>query len=95
MNKRKRTGTSPNSICPLTISQTKRKTADKLAAAVPPSLPSGLAAPALRALAGAGYTNLDKLSKVKEADVLKLHGMGPNAMKILRQALKRSGRSFK
>ena len=36
-----------------------------------------LAAPARRALQGAGYTRLEDLTKVTESDVMKLHGMGP------------------
>jgi hypothetical protein len=39
-----------------------------------------LAAPARRALEGAGYTRLEDLTKVTESDVMKLHGMGANAM---------------
>jgi hypothetical protein len=35
-----------------------------------------LAAPARRALPGAGYTRLEDLTKVTESDVMKLHGMG-------------------
>ena len=54
-----------------------------------------LAAPARRALVGAGYTRLEHLTKVKESDVMKLHGMGPNAMRVLRNALKERGLSFR
>jgi hypothetical protein len=54
-----------------------------------------LAAPARRALEGAGYTSLDRLAQAKESDVAKLHGMGPNAMKALRNALKERGLSFR
>jgi hypothetical protein len=46
-----------------------------------------LAAPARRALQGAGYTRLEDLTKVTESDVMRLHGMGPNAMQVLRNAL--------
>jgi predicted Fe-Mo cluster-binding NifX family protein len=53
-----------------------------------------LAAPARRALVGAGYTHLEQLSQVSESDVLALHGMGPNAMTVLRDALKEHGLSF-
>ena len=56
--------------------------------------PAGLSQPALRALSAAGYTRLDQLTKVKEADLLKLHGMGPKAMGLLRSALKADGQSF-
>lgn len=40
-----------------------------------------LAAPARRALAGAGITRLDQLAKLSEADLRALHGMGPSAIK--------------
>ena len=46
----------------------------------PNDLPEGLAAPARRALASAGYTRLDQLANASEAEVRALHGMGPNAM---------------
>jgi len=54
-----------------------------------------LAAPARRALLGAGYTRLEHLTRVKESDVMKLHGMGPNAMRALRNALQERGLSFR
>jgi hypothetical protein len=38
------------------------------------------AAPARRALEGANLTTLAKLSKKSEAQLLALHGMGPNAI---------------
>jgi len=53
-----------------------------------------LAAPARRALLGAGYTRLERLTTVKESEVMKLHGMGPNAMDVLRHALTERGLSF-
>jgi predicted flap endonuclease-1-like 5' DNA nuclease len=57
-------------------------------------LPS-LAAPAQRALAGAGIKSLQQLTKWTEADLKNLHGMGPNAIGKLRQALTEQGLSFK
>jgi hypothetical protein len=54
-----------------------------------------LAAPARRALAGAGYTSLEDLARAKESDVKALHGMGPNAMATLRKALQEHGLSFR
>jgi hypothetical protein len=54
-----------------------------------------LAAPARRALAGAGYTHLEQLAEVTESDLLELHGMGPNAIAVLRHALKEHGLSFR
>jgi hypothetical protein len=57
-------------------------------------LPTGLAAPARRALAGAGYTRLAQLSKITEAELIQLHGIGPNALKTLRRALADRGLAF-
>jgi len=50
-------------------------------------LPAGLPAPARRALEGAGYTTLDALVAVRESDLLLLHGMGPKAVGLLREAM--------
>jgi predicted flap endonuclease-1-like 5' DNA nuclease len=46
-----------------------------------------LSAPAQRALAAAGITCLEDLSQWREADVARLHGIGPNALKRLMEAL--------
>lgn len=50
--------------------------------------------PAARALANAGYRSLEDLTRVTEADVLRLHGMGPKAVRILREAMTEKGLSF-
>lgn len=57
-------------------------------------LPPKLSKPAQRALANAGYTRLDQLTAVREADLAKLHGMGPKALRQLREALAERGASF-
>ena len=57
--------------------------------------PAGLSAPAQRALAGAGYTRIEQLADVTEADILKLHGIGPTAIPLLREALAAKGLAFK
>ncbi len=62
--------------------------------AAPSSDLAKLAAPAMRALKAAGLTTLDKLAQTSEADLLALHGMGPNAMARVRSALKAKGLSF-
>jgi hypothetical protein len=54
-----------------------------------------LAAAARPALVGAGYTRLEHLTTVEESEVMRLHGMGPNAMEALRNALKERGLSFR
>ncbi|MAU00452.1 MAG: DNA-binding protein [Anaerolineaceae bacterium] len=58
------------------------------------NLPTGLAKPAQRALAGAGYSRLEQLTRVNEQELLALHGMGPKAMRLLREALAEKGWSF-
>jgi len=55
------------------------------------NLPPGLSRPAQRALAAAGYTTLDRLAEVSEADLSQLHGVGPQAIEQLRQALAAAG----
>ena len=50
--------------------------------------------PALNALTNAGYTQLEQLTKVTEMELLKLHGMGQKALRILREALAERGLSF-
>ncbi len=57
-------------------------------------LPAGIGKPALRALTAAGYTRLDQIAKVKEDDLLKLHGVGPKAIRVLRAALEDLGLTF-
>ncbi len=54
----------------------------------------GLSKPAVRALTAAGYVTLEKLSKVTEADLLRLHGVGPKAIPVIRKALAAKGLSF-
>ena len=57
-------------------------------------LPAGLSAPALRALDGAGYVRLEQLTRVSEAELKKLHGLGPHGVDLLRSALEEKGLSF-
>jgi hypothetical protein len=58
-------------------------------------LPSGIGAPASRALAAAGYSRLADLAKVTEAEVKRLHGMGPKAFGKIQAALAAKGLSFR
>jgi uncharacterized protein YdhG (YjbR/CyaY superfamily) len=53
-----------------------------------------LGAPAERALANAGCTRLAQLTKITEAELSRLHGMGPNALGRLCEALTLKGLSF-
>ncbi len=67
----------------------------KNTASTAPVWPRGVAAPAQRALAGAGITQLEQLAKWTESDLLALHGMGPKAIGLLRDALRAKGLAFK
>ena len=57
-------------------------------------LPNGLGKPAQRAFAAAGYSRLEQLTTVGEPEVAALHGVGPKAIRILREALEAEGLSF-
>lgn len=56
--------------------------------------PEGLSAPATRALTAAGYTRLEQLANVPAAELKRLHGMGPKALRLLQEALEQRGMSL-
>jgi predicted flap endonuclease-1-like 5' DNA nuclease len=56
--------------------------------------PKGIGAPATRALTGAGYTDLKQLAGVPAAELKRLHGMGPKALRLLQEALEQQGLSL-
>jgi predicted flap endonuclease-1-like 5' DNA nuclease len=58
------------------------------------NFPAGLAQPAQRALSGAGIQSLEQLAKFSQAEIKNLHGIGPNALEKLRQALSDNGLTF-
>jgi predicted flap endonuclease-1-like 5' DNA nuclease len=53
--------------------------------------PKGIGAPATRALHGAGYTDLRQIAGVPAAELKRLHGMGPKALRVLQEALEQQG----
>ena len=55
----------------------------------------GLSAPARRALIDEGYYKLSDLRKVSLDAIKDLHGMGPNAIRILSSAMKKADLSFR
>ena len=59
-----------------------------------PDLPPGIGAPATRALAAAGITRLVQLTSLSEVELLKLHGVGPKAVRLLREALSKRRLKF-
>ncbi len=56
--------------------------------------PKGIGAPATRALAGAGFTQLKDLAGVPASKLKQLHGMGPKALALLQAALEQTGMSL-
>jgi hypothetical protein len=55
------------------------------------ALPSNLAAPARRALAGARLETLEDVARFPRAELAALHGMGPKALRVLDEALAAAG----
>jgi len=53
----------------------------------PAPLPRGIGVPARRALAAAGITDLRQIEARSDADLLARHGVGPKAVRLLREAL--------
>jgi hypothetical protein len=72
----------------------RQKSTRRTPSAASPPFPKGVSQPAIRALASAGYTNLDQLDGVRESELATLHGMGPKALRILGEALKARGKAF-
>jgi predicted flap endonuclease-1-like 5' DNA nuclease len=57
--------------------------------------PKGVAKPAIRALASVGVSRLDQVTRFSEAELLALHGMGPKAIRLIKEALRAKGKSLK
>ena len=58
-------------------------------------LPHGIGKPATRAFTGAGYTRLEHFTRATEAELAALHGVGPKALRIIREELVARGQSFR
>ena len=54
-------------------------------------LPTNIGKPARRALVRDGYVRLEQLSNVSKTELLKLHGMGSNALGLIKIALVTKG----
>ena len=57
-------------------------------------LPKEAGNPARRALVQAGYGRLELLTGLSEGEIKQLHGVGPKAIAVLRDALAARGLSF-
>ena len=62
--------------------------------AVPTEFPERIGKVATRELAHNGYTRYAQLTSVTSAALLKIHGVGPKAIRILDEELKARGLSF-
>ena len=64
-------------------------------APVPTEYPPGLGRTARRALALSGYTRYDQLPRVTTVELLRIHGVGPKAIRILEEELASRGLAFR
>lgn len=62
------------------------RAADRVDAGAVGDLPKAIGKPATRALANAGITTLDQVAELTDAQLRALHGVGPKAVRILREA---------
>ncbi|MEE6271963.1 hypothetical protein V2J56_01205 [Georgenia sp. MJ206] len=60
----------------------------------PTELPPSLGKVARRSLAQRGWTRFEQLSEVTPAELLRIHGVGPRAIRILEEELAARGLSF-
>lgn len=82
------------SQAPSDLASTVRTAMKSEAPAGPDALPKTIGRPATRALLLAGITTLEQVATHTEAQLLELHGVGPRAVKILREALSATGREL-
>lgn len=57
-------------------------------------LPRAIGTPARRALALVGLTRLEQFAGRSEAELARLHGVGPKALRVIREALAERGESL-
>lgn len=55
--------------------------------AAPPAFPPGVSQPAIRGFATIGVTHWTQLAGKSESALLAIHGVGPKAIRIIREAL--------
>ncbi|NED99545.1 helix-hairpin-helix domain-containing protein [Phytoactinopolyspora halotolerans] len=58
-------------------------------------LPKAIGRPATQALVDAGITSLAQVAELTEAELKAMHGVGPKAIRVLKQELDTTGRSLK
>lgn len=62
--------------------------------AEPTEFPHGIGKVARRELALNGYTRYEQLTQVSSAELLRIHGIGPKAIRILAEELATRGLAF-
>jgi hypothetical protein len=62
--------------------------ADQAVAGGVGDLPRSIGRPATQALANAGITTLDQVAAMSDAELAALHGVGPKALRLLREAIR-------
>lgn len=81
--------------CPITGSPVVRAQKNAETATIADAFPKGIGQPALRALYAAGYKRLNELAAVSEKELLAMHGVGPKAVRIMREALQAQGLDYR
>ena len=94
-NSRDMTKTSDDSCCPLTSNPRLRIAVDSQIASIKDRFPKGVAQPALRALFRAGFKKLEELTKISQEELLSMHGVGPKAVRSIREGLVAKGLDFR
>jgi hypothetical protein len=69
-------------------------TAEEPPDAVPLPLPPAIGRPATAALTVTGRTDLRDVARLTERELLALHGVGPKAVRLLREAMAEHGLSL-
>ncbi|WP_449064796.1 hypothetical protein [Planomonospora algeriensis] len=67
---------------------------DRAASGEVGDLPKAIGRPATQALADVGLTTLAQIAELTEAELLAMHGVGPKAVRVLREALGATGRTL-
>jgi uncharacterized protein YdhG (YjbR/CyaY superfamily) len=80
---------------PIPLNLVKKITKFRVAEALKKTNLPTLAAPALRALSNAKIATIKDLTKYTEKEISVLHGMGPNALKQLKTAMRKHKLSYK
>ncbi len=83
------------SRCEITGDNRRRLATERQTEEIRENFPAGIARPALRALYAAGFRTLRDLTRISEAELAELHGMGPTAVKKLKDALAEGEWSFR